>query len=573
MKFEKRICLFLVLLCSLLVPNVANIQAQDGGDLPIFEAADCPFSLPADETDVECGYLIVPENRSLPDSPTIELAVAIIYSPNPSPEPIIYLEGGPGGSALSAVDSWLTSILRENHDLILLDQRGTGYSSPTLDCPEINEDYESEDAATEACRDRLLADGVDLTAYNSAENAADVNDLRLALGYEQVILYGISYGTRLALTVMRDFPEGLHSVVIDGVYPPNVNSRETEVLDGYRALTVLFDTCAADADCGSAFPNLEDDFYATIEDLNANPTVVTDPESGEEFDLTGDDLLSAVTQALYDSTLIPALPAALDAAAQGDFETYYDLITFGPVPDEGGDDTESDFGETAAEEEAYYILEEGLSDEEYIELEALLTDGEWQPVYDFLADLFDYAPEELELITDAVFNLYFGDAGGEETGDEGEAGENDGDSEGMYNSVECREELPFSSLDAAYNLLTEQNVPEAVAGSIVGVEAQFTTCELWGAGVADPIENEAVVSDVPTLVLNGNFDPVTPPSSGELAAETLSQSYVYTFPSTGHGALETFDCPNSIIVSFLADPLTEPDASCIQAMTVEFYIP
>lgn len=572
MKFEKRICLFLVLLVSLLVPQVPNIQAQDGGDLPIFEAADCPFSLPADETDVECGYLIVPENRSLPDSPTIELAVAIIYSPNPSPEPIIYLEGGPGGSALSAVDSWLTSILRENHDLILLDQRGTGYSSPTLDCPEINEDYESEDAATEACRDRLLADGVDLTAYNSAESAADVNDLRLALGYEQVILYGISYGTRLALTVMRDFPEGLHSVVIDGVYPPNVNSRETEVLDGYRALIVLFDTCAADADCGSAFPNLEDNFYATIEDLNANPAAVTDPESGEEFDLTGDDLLSAVTQALYDSTLIPALPAALDAAAQGDFETYYDLITFGPVPDEGGDDTESDFGEAEAEEEAYYLLEEGLSDEEYTELEALLTDGEWQPVYDFLADLFDYAPEELELITDAVFNLYFGDAGGE-TGDEGAAIENDGDSEGMYNSVECREELPFSSLDAAYNLLTEENVPEAVAGSIVGVEAQFTTCELWGAGVADPIENEAVVSDIPTLVLSGNFDPVTPPSSGELAAETLSQSYVYTFPSTGHGALETFDCPNSIIMSFLADPLTEPDASCIQAMTVEFYIP
>src|SRR5690606_39073830 len=98
--------------------------------------------------------------------------------------------------------------------------RGTGYSQPFLGCYG---DEEAEDnlAYARLCHADLTAQGIRLNAYTSAENAADIADLRVALGYEQVNLYGISYGTRLALTIMRDHPQGIRSVVLDSVYPPD----------------------------------------------------------------------------------------------------------------------------------------------------------------------------------------------------------------------------------------------------------------------------------------------------------------------------------------------------------------
>jgi len=208
------------------------VLAQE--DSPAIEWTPCWMELPdgfVEGEDIECGYLLVPENRAKPgNTPTIELAFAIVYAPTEDvqPDPIIYLAGGPGGNAVADVESWLEIPYLGDRDLILLDQRGTGYSLPSLNCPEVEageEEVEAgEDNGTEACRDRLIDEGVDLQAYNSAENAADVADLRVALEYDEWNLYGISYGTRLALTVMRDHPEGVRSVIIDSVYPPEVSS-------------------------------------------------------------------------------------------------------------------------------------------------------------------------------------------------------------------------------------------------------------------------------------------------------------------------------------------------------------
>ena len=186
-----------------------------------YAVEDCPFDIP-DGYDMECGYLTVPENRSDPNSATIDLAVAIVRVDNPASDPIIYLAGGPGSSAIdefvSAPESWDINQFLYGSDLILLDQRGTGYSYPTLNCWEMEQAAENSisdyDAAV-ACHDRLVSDGIDLTAYNSAESAADVEDLRIALGYDTWNLFGISYGTRLALEVMRDYPDGIRSVIID----------------------------------------------------------------------------------------------------------------------------------------------------------------------------------------------------------------------------------------------------------------------------------------------------------------------------------------------------------------------
>ena len=179
-----------------------------------FEAGPCQFPVP--EGKIDCGVLFVPEDRSEPNSPLIQLPVAVIRSsnPKPAPDPVVYLNGGPGAYSLDNL-SFLPVLFKEvlaNRDLIVFDQRGAGYASPSLNCPEADDQFyqdlgknlTQEEAqqhrvqAMHACRERLIKQGVNLAAYTSAANAADVDDLRSALGYAKWNLYGVSYGTRLA---------------------------------------------------------------------------------------------------------------------------------------------------------------------------------------------------------------------------------------------------------------------------------------------------------------------------------------------------------------------------------------
>ncbi len=312
-------------LCCLVA---APVLAQDA--LPRVEATDCWMELPegvVEGENVECGYLFVPEDRSSADSPTIQLAYLVLHAVDEAkPDPIIYLSGGPGGNAVAELDGWLEIRYLQDRDLILLDQRGTGYSIPTLNCPESEA---GEEDATQACHDRLVSEGVNLQAYNSAENAADVADLRVALGYDEWNLYGISYGTRLALTVMRDHPEGVRSVVIDSVYPPEVSSWEEYGANTADVFSRLFAACADDPDCGDAYPDLEQTFYATVDELNAQPAeyVGVDAETGEEVDqtLSGNDLIDRVFQLLYSSESIPFLPWVMTEVAAGNYTALNDL--------------------------------------------------------------------------------------------------------------------------------------------------------------------------------------------------------------------------------------------------------
>lgn len=295
-------------------------------DVEFFEDS-CPFETEETEA-ITCGYLTVPENRAQPDDVTVEIAVAIIasWSSMPRPDPVLYLEGGPGGSALLGIDDWLESPLREERQIILFDQRGTGFSWPNLACPEVDA-VDANDTfagvpqieAVEACRERLRGLGVDLSAYNSMTSAADVHDLRLALGIEEWNLFGISYGTRLALTVMRDYPDGVRSAVLDSVYPPNVDAYTVAPQTQADAILALIAECAADQACNALYPDLEQDLYALIDTLNEEPF-----ETDDEF-FTGDDLVHALVSHLYDTTLIPLLPAAIGEAAAGDFTLWLDL--------------------------------------------------------------------------------------------------------------------------------------------------------------------------------------------------------------------------------------------------------
>ena len=243
-----------------------------------FQQTHCPFLLGAglvEGQNVKCGFLVVPEDRSLPKGPTIRLAVAIFKTPSSQrdPDPVLFLSGGPGLPLLERMGPTfnagnLAGSL-QNRDLILLDQRGNGYSQPSLRC--------SANETPRACHDRLVKSGINLNAYTTLENAADVHDLIRALGYQQVNLEGVSYGTRLALTVMRLFQADLRSVVLDSVIPPQVNGFTSIPPAALRAFDVLFQGCSADPSCNSTYPHLHAVFYQLVADLNTTPITFDTP--------------------------------------------------------------------------------------------------------------------------------------------------------------------------------------------------------------------------------------------------------------------------------------------------------
>jgi pimeloyl-ACP methyl ester carboxylesterase len=468
-----------------------------------FQPDDCRFDVPAGRS-VECGWVEVPEDRSDPEGGTVRLHVAIFASetPNPAPDPVVFLQGGPGGYALEIMPLLFEdgfSHLLADRDVIVYDQRGVGYSEPSLACPELRElgfeiiddDLPVEETrrlqldAVEECRDRLTASGADLAAYSSAESAADLAELREALGIDEWNLYGISYGTRLALTALRDRPEGIRSVVLDSAYPPDVDIVAEAPANLDRSLQTLFDSCAADPACAAAYPELETTFYDLLEDLEAAPlrAPVSDIFTGETYDALFDGAAFAdiLFGSLYLTEVIPELPRLIDEVAAGD--------TF--------------------------------------RLSVLTTN----------------------LLANGAFV-----------------------STGMQFSVQCREEVAFSSPEAVTAGLADYPRLEPVFAQSPNVgPAVFDVCDLWGAGTGRPIENEPVSSPVPALVLAGEFDPITPPAWGEQAAAELGAATFVELPGAGHGPSSSIECPQALVRSFLAAPDTPLDAGCVTEMEAPAY--
>ena len=246
--------------------------------------------------------------------------------------------GGPGDPGLD-ISTWLYTRLVQTftgqRDVIVVDQRGSGYSEPVLTCPEgvaaaydvLDEPLTDEEAERRvtagyaACRDRLINDGIDLSAYNTTENGADVTDLMDALGYEQYNLFGVSYGTRLALSVVRDHPERIRAVVLDSLYPPEADPVAEEPTNAAAAIEVLFDECTANPSCAPEYPDLEGTFWELVARLDTSPVTATAPPlEGTSHDaiVDGDFLIRAVVLALARTDLIPHIPKVLDAALHGD---------------------------------------------------------------------------------------------------------------------------------------------------------------------------------------------------------------------------------------------------------------
>ncbi|MFN8495843.1 MAG: alpha/beta fold hydrolase [Caldilineaceae bacterium] len=339
--------LTLLVLAALILSACQPIQApvaqtapmQTKGYTPRYESAPCKYDIPEGDK-VECGYLTVPEDRSHPERRLIRLYVVNFKSKsaNPAPDPVILLHGGPGGPGAFMSYLWTatsTADLRAERDNIMLEHRGTNYSEPALYCPETKanvadlvgmsfaEEVEWSGAALRACAERLQKAGWNLSSYNAQEAAADVMDLRVALGYPTINVLGVSYGTLPAMQLLRYKPEGIRSIVVDSVEVPEVNWITEMITTTHHLLNNVFQACANDAACKAAYPDLETAFSKVTAQLRAKPVTVTiQDEAKNSYTITVDDL--KFVQFVSDSAFVAMdylnLPSVIYTAYQGDFQ-------------------------------------------------------------------------------------------------------------------------------------------------------------------------------------------------------------------------------------------------------------
>ncbi|MFL5278933.1 MAG: alpha/beta hydrolase [Myxococcales bacterium] len=283
----------------------------------------------------ECGVLRVPEDRANPGARTIDLRVALIpaLARDPAPDPLFLLAGGPGQAATEALGTVVTALerVRRTRDLVLVDQRGTG-SSGALECRLAAEDAPLQDLlSAEGFReDRILSClhgyKADVRRYTTTIAMQDLDDVRRALGYETINLWGGSYGTRAALVYLREHGSHVRVAILDGVAPLSLRMPLYFARDAQRSLDLLFDACAADATCKAAFPDLRSRFAALLERLASQSARVTvsDPITGRPTNVTieHDAFVAMLRAVLYAPELASLLPLTIDRAAHGDFTPY-----------------------------------------------------------------------------------------------------------------------------------------------------------------------------------------------------------------------------------------------------------
>jgi pimeloyl-ACP methyl ester carboxylesterase len=293
-----------------------------------------PCWLPDVKRQALCGTYRVWENREAKAGRRIGLFVAVLSarSRTPQPDPVFYLDGGPGNAASTSA-AYLVRLLDdvlEDRDLVLVDQRGTGGSN-ALTC-----DLGPSGSARAAtglfrlaelrnCR-RKLEQKADLTRYTTPVAMADLDEIRQALGYARINLVGASYGAAAAQVYLRAYPDRARSAVLLAAGPLDIRYPLYVARDHQRALDLLFDDCAADAPCAAAFPKLRDDFARMMARLAAGPVRAevpgldpAHPRRKETVLLTLDLVRLTLPHRLYSAEAAARVPNSIHRAAQGDF--------------------------------------------------------------------------------------------------------------------------------------------------------------------------------------------------------------------------------------------------------------
>ena len=433
---------------------------------------------------VKCGKLEVPENYQQPGGDTIAVNFAVLPAIDDSEykAPLMFLAGGPGQAAVELATG-LNHVFREvrkTRDIILVDQRGTGESSP-LSC-----DFEAVDNVYSSLPDALNPQEVkdcvaqfkgDVTQYNSENAIRDFDAIRAALGHEKLNIYGGSYGTRAGLVFMRMFPESLESVVLDSVGPIEVPIGMFGQ-SGARSFNLLLENCKNSESCHKAFPNLAEEFQAVKTRLAKDVAIIDilHPRLGTPTKLVIDD--TKFTGNLR-------------------FQLYG---------------------------------MEGRSMVPLVIHQAFL--GNYQPLIGLMARTED---EQL-VYTGLLFNIV------------------------------CNEDIPrVSEADKAADANNNFDGKDSHS-------AWDMVCPFFPEYRPSEDFYQSVTADIPTLILSGNLDPVTPPSNGEYSAKSLPNSHHIIVENASHTvAMST--CASDIINEFLTSKTPKTlDESCLKDIPQETFM-
>jgi pimeloyl-ACP methyl ester carboxylesterase len=425
-----------------------------------------------------CALIAVPLDWTDPRGSTIDLSVAVVAALNrrSTAAPLFLLAGGPGQSAIDLYASLAPAFARinRNHDIVMLDQRGTGRSSAQRcaypdDWSESASELPKIREATAAC---LATLGPGVRNYTSSVAVRDLDEVRRALGYAQIDLYGASYGTRMAELYMRRYAKSVHAVILDGVTDPVRPFGPDTPLDGERALRQIVARCEETRDCAEAYPDLPRELASLRARFGPGrlPLTLDDPTSGlpQSLEFNRSLLNASLRFMSYSGAQAALLPALIHEAAAG---------RLAPIA-----------------------------------AQTLIMAGE--------------ISEQL--------------------------------ASGMQNSVVCSEDVPFFSAQD----LDPARVADTYQGSDQ-LDSLRAICEIWPRGPVDADLHAPLHSDIPSLLLSGEADPVTPPATAESAARFLTRHRHLVLAGEGHGQLAT-GCVPQLMAEFLdADQPERIDAACL----------
>ena len=300
----------------------------------------CPCLIKIDSRLVSrCGYLVVPENRQKSGGRNIKIPFVFVRKPDADSAKNITLftTGGPGYSTIANYDSFrYSSGLLKFGGFIVFDQRGTKNAQPCLDCAGMGlaikrayrENLPKDSLVMEAtirCRKELLAQGIDLSAYNTIESANDIDDLRKALGIDSMNLFGISYSGGLMLTVARNHPAAVKSLILSSPLPGYVNYEEDALFNINEALNQVFDNCETDSTDKGLYGNLRNRFHEYFTSIGGKSFYISYVDKGApdtlQIKYTRNELLDAIVNRLNTAQL-KTVPHVMNELIKGNHEPY-----------------------------------------------------------------------------------------------------------------------------------------------------------------------------------------------------------------------------------------------------------
>ena len=304
-----------------------------------------PCRLPGIREELLCGKFTVFENRQTRAGRKIDLNVVVLpaFDQKNKTEPLFDIEGGPGAAASNAAMFYAKEgkEYRRKHDVVLVDQRGTGKSNP-LTAPPISkapQDYLKEMYPIDYVKNlrRTLEQRADLTQYTTPVAMDDLDDVRSWLGYDRINLLGLSYGTRAVLVYLRQHPEHVHTATLMGVAPTYLKMPLYHSQAAARAMDLLLQECEKDASCHNAFPQIRADWQNVLAQLGREPARVQYSSDGKSAPVTveiqRDIFAEKIRNWMYGQDKARKIPFVVHQAAQGDFTPFLHEAIAPGIPD------------------------------------------------------------------------------------------------------------------------------------------------------------------------------------------------------------------------------------------------